>query len=124
MLDYIFDAASRRLHLRYTGFWTIDDARQAQGIFREALQRGAGSGPSFTLLDDLSQWPAQTQEVAALNRQFVTLCRGMPISRNAMIIPGAILKLQVHRTLDNMENCRVFPTFEQADEWLREVEPN
>ncbi|WP_157080304.1 hypothetical protein [Sphingobium cloacae] len=108
--------------MRYTDFWSIHDALRAQTIFQDALRVATGSGAAFTLLDDLREWGPQAQEVVELNKQFVTLCRKAPISRNAMVIPRALLRIQIHRTLDGMENCRVFETFEEADEWLGEVE--
>jgi len=123
MLHYTLDPATRRLHLRYKGFWSVAEALQAQAIFEEALDRAMAAGSSFTLLDDLSEWGAQSQEVVELNKRFVDLCIGRPISRNAMVIPQALLRMQVHRTLKQMENCVIFSAFHEAESWLREVEP-
>lgn len=122
MLDYTFDPAARRLHLRYTDFWSIHDALRAQTIFQDALRLAGTTGSAFTLLDDLRKWGPQAPEVVKVNRQFVNMCRDAQISRNAMIIPSALLRIQIHRTLDDLGNCRVFETFEEADEWLKEAE--
>ena len=124
MLDYTFDPTASRLHFRYKGFWSVPEALKAHIIFEQALDRVAGTGRSFTMLDDLTEWGVQSQEVVEMNKNFVDLCIGRPISRNAMLIPQALLRLQVHRTLKNMENCVIFSTFEEANDWLKEIEPH
>jgi len=122
MFSQTFDRVTRRLHLRYAGFWTVEDALHVQSQFKRAIDIASAGGP-FTLLDDLTGWGAQTQEVVEINRQFVELCRGAPILRSAMVVPSALVRMQVQRTLDDMDSA-LFPTFEEADAWLKEVEPN
>jgi len=120
MFSQTFDKGSRRLHLRYSGMWTVENALQVQSQFKAAVDCASASGP-FTLLDDLTGWGAQTQEVVELNKRFVVLCRGAPILRSAMVVPSALVRMQVQRTLDDMDSA-VFSTFEEADAWLKEVE--
>lgn len=123
MFDPHFDRAKRRLHIRYTGFWTPDDAVNFLHRFRATLADVARSGGSFTLLDDLRDWPTQSREVAEVTNEFVNAVHAMPVSRNAMIIPQPLLRMQVSRTLKDLDNCLIFETYEQADSWLAEVEP-
>ena len=124
MFDPSFDPVRRRLHICYRGFWTPENAREIVILFRRSLRGAAGAGASFTLLDDLREWPTQTQEVVEITKQLPDIVREMPVSRNAMIIPQAILRMQVNRTLKGLPNCEVFPTYETADAWLSEVEPS
>ena len=122
MFDPAFDPSTCRLHIRYSGFWSPADALRIVGEFRDTL-RQAALGGTFTLLDDLRDWPAQTQEVVEITKQLPDIVREMPISRNAMIIDQALVRRQVGRTLKGLENCAVFATYDEADHWLSEVEP-
>jgi len=122
MFDPAFDPKSRRLHIRYSGFWSSSDAHEIVKQFQEALRRAAVGG-AFTLLDDLRDWPAQTQEVVEITKQLPDIVREMPVNRNAMIIEQALVRMQVNRTLKGLENCAVFGTYDEADRWLAEVEP-
>jgi hypothetical protein len=118
------DAKKRRLTHHYLGFWTPEIARGVIDQFRVILERVAGPGSlPFTLLDDCRQWELQSKEVAELAHQFVPICADFPIARNAMIVPSSLIRMQVRRTLTNVDFCEVFETYEQADEWLAEVEP-
>ncbi len=122
MFDPRFDPSSRRLTICYTGFWKPQDARAFVSQFRNELDKVARSG-AFTLLDDLRDWPTQSQEVAEITRDFASAVGHAPITRNAMVIPQQLLRMQVSRTLKDLPNCSVFSTFEEADGWLKEVEP-
>jgi len=42
------------------------------------------------------------------------LRHGAPILRSAMVIPSVLVRMQVQRTLDDMDSA-VFSTFEEAD---------
>jgi|AraplaMF_Col_mMF_1032025.scaffolds.fasta_scaffold00002_167 hypothetical protein len=124
IFDPQFDPVRRRLHIRYTGFWTIVDALAVAESFRKVLNETGAARRDFTLLDDLRDWPVQSQEVLEVTKTFPDLVRNAPITRNAMIIPQALLRLQVGRTLYDLPNCSVFETLEEADRWLAEVEPS
>ena len=119
-----FDQNKRRIHARYTGFWTERVALEVLEAFRAALQSASTGGRPFTLLDDCRDWPTQTKEVASITHEFVPICRVFSISRNAMIIPNALVRMQVRRTLADYDVCEVFGTYEEADKWLAEVEPS
>lgn len=123
MIDFSFDPARRRLQARYRGFWSVENAKTALSQLRAALDGAAAGGQSFTLLDDFRDWPAQIPEVVETNKQFATICQGYPIQRNAMILPSALLRMQVARTVEELASCRGFRTFDEADLWLSEVEP-
>lgn len=119
-----FDAKKRRLTHHYLGFWTPEIARSVLAEFRSALERAAGPRSlPFTLLDDCRHWELQSKEVADLAHQFAPICAEFPITRNAMIIPSSLIRMQVRRTLTDIDFCEVFESYEQADEWLAEVEP-
>jgi len=126
-LAYFFqpqlDTTKRRIHIRYIGFWSEHIARCALKAFRSALQRASLGGQPFTLLDDCRDWPTQSREVAEITNEFVTICRDFSIRRNAMIIPSALVRMQVRRTLVDFDVCEIFGTYEEADQWLAEVEP-
>ena len=123
MFEPSFDRSRRRLHIRYSGFWTSADAQEVVLRFRAELRQAGTAGASFTLLDDLRGWPPQSQEVVEITKQLPDIVREMPVSRNAMIIPQVLPRMQVERTLEGLENCAVFKTYEEADRWLAEVEP-
>ena len=123
MFDAQFDPRRCRLHIRYTGFWSAHDAHAIVDRMRAALAGAAGpAARSFTLLDDLRDWPGQSQEVLEITRGFADLVRRAPVSLNAMIVPSALLRLQVGRTLHDLPNCSIFDTYEEADRWLAKVE--
>lgn len=112
----------RRLHAHYKGFWTKQIASDVLKAFRSTLQSASAGGRPFTLLDDCRDWPPQTQEVVSLTENFVVICRDFSIRRNAMIIPNALVRMQVRRTLVDFDVCEIFGTYEEADAWLASVE--
>ena len=78
MFDAQFDPRRCRLHIRYTGFWSAHDAHAIVDRMRAALAGAAGpAARSFTLLDDLRDWPVQSQEVLEITRGFADLVREM-----------------------------------------------
>jgi len=117
-----FVLSKRRLHLRYTGFWTEQIARQVLQAFRSTLQAASTGGRPFTLLDDFREWPPQPQDVVEIANGFVGICREFSIARNAMVIPSALVRMQVRRTVANYDVCEAFKTYEEADRWLVETE--
>lgn len=121
MIDTEFNEHRRRLHIRYSGFWSAGNAQAALATFQSALTQAAATGP-FTLLDDLRDWSAQSGDVVEINKAFAELCAHVPILRNAMVIPQALVRSQVRRTLDGNPNCRIFEQYAEADAWLAEVE--
>jgi len=119
-----FDAKRRRLTHHYLGFWNPEIARRVLDHFRAVLESAAGpKSLPFTLLDDCRKWELQSKEVADLAFQFAPICAEFPITRNAMIVPSSLVRMQVRRTLTDIDFCEVFETYEQADRWLAEVEP-
>jgi hypothetical protein len=121
MFEQNFDSHKRRLHIRYAGLWSTEEAQQYVQDFRQLLGKAASNGP-FTLLDDLREWPTQTRDVAEICNVLPEIVLEMPVSRNAMIISQALLRMQVSRTLANLPHCRLFDNYGQADVWLSEVE--
>jgi dihydroorotase-like cyclic amidohydrolase len=122
MFESEFNRATRRLHLRYSGFWTTEFARKVKGQLANLLQQAAAGGQPFTVLDDLRDFSIQSPEVVEINKEYADLYAHYPISRNAMIVPGALARAQVQRTLEFLDNCKVFADYQEADAWLREVE--
>ena len=122
MFEASFDRGTRRLTLTFSGFWSLDDARRIGDTLLGELQAAASSGRPFTVLDDLTDFGVQSPEVFEINKQFAVMYGDFQISRNAMIIPGALARLQVSRSLSHLGNCEVFPDFPSADAWLSEVE--
>jgi len=122
MIETDFDESRRRLHIRYTGFWSTQGAATVVSIFKTVVMQAAAGGP-FTLLDDLRDWSAQTGDVVEMNKAFAKFCAHVPIIRNAMAIPQALVRGQVRRTLDENPTCRIFEHFDDAAAWLAEVEP-
>lgn len=120
---YDFDRKKRRLHMRYTGFWSPDVARDVLNAFRTALRMASTDAQPITLLDDCRDWQPQSQEVNEIAKRFVEICRDFKIRRNAMIIPSVLVQMQVRRTLSDFDACEIFGTYEEADRWLAEVEP-
>ncbi|MFZ2982585.1 MAG: hypothetical protein WA085_16270 [Sphingobium sp.] len=117
-----FDPLRRRLHIKYTGFWSPADADAALSDFQQALSGAGAAGRPFTLLDDLREWSPQSPKIVDGNAAFTRIFQQYPISRNAMIIPSALIRRQVARALDNDDAWRTFDTFDEADNWLAEVE--
>lgn len=117
-----FDPVRRRLTIVYAGFWTVPDAIEMQGRLAEALEAAGRHGP-FTLLDDLRAWPTQSREVVAVIMGYADLVQAAPFRRNATVVPGALVRMQVGRTVGNLANCRLFDAIAPAAQWLAEVEP-
>lgn len=121
--SYDFDRERGRIHMRYTGFWSTDVARDVLTAFRTALRTASADARLLTLLDDCCDWQPQSREVNEIATQFVEICRDFEIRRNAMIIPSVLVQMQVRRTLADFNACEIFGTYEEADRWLAEVEP-
>ena len=122
MFEATFDRVTRRLSLTFSGFWSVDDAKRVRDALLRELQAAASGGLPFTVLDDLTDFGVQSPEVVEINNEYAVMYGDFQISRNAMIIPGALARLQVARTLRHLDNCEVFPDFPSADAWLSEVE--
>ena len=120
---YDFDPVKHRVHTHYSGFWSEQVAVRALTAFRSALRVTSSGNRPITLLDDCRDWPTQSKVVAEITERFVEICREFPIKRNAMIVPSALVRMQVRRTLVDFDICEIFTTFEEADAWLAEVEP-
>lgn len=121
MLEFIFDQTKARLHIKYTGFWTMAQSRAALDEFSVYVKRLAAKG-GFTLLDDMSEWMPQALDVVEANTEFGLICAHLPIVRNAMIVPSPLIRRQVLRTVQALE-CGLFERYAEADAWLSEVEP-
>jgi hypothetical protein len=119
---YDFFPEKRRLHARYIGQWSEIIAHEALNAFRIALESAAEGGQSFTLLDDFREWAVQPLPVAEIANGFETICGGFTIGRNAMIIPDALVRRQVRRTVTEFRRCQIFQGYEEADRWLAEAE--
>lgn len=122
MLEFIFNQASGRLHVKYTGFWTETDSHSSLNEFKTYTRHIVATHGRFTLLDDMSEWVPQPATVVETNTQFGHICMELPIVRNAMIIPSALIRRQVIRTVQ-AEQCGIFEEYAAADAWLGEMEP-
>ena len=120
---YDFDRVRRRIHMRYTGFWSADVAHDVLNAFRAALLTARADARPLTLLDDCRDWQPQSRDVNEIAKRFVDICRDFKIQRNAMIIPILLIQMHVRRTLADFDECEIFGTYEEADRWLAEVEP-
>jgi hypothetical protein len=119
---YEFRADRRRLHASYRGVWSEQTAREALDDFRQALERASVGGLPFTLLDDFRDWEVQPPEVTEMASSFERVLGPFPISRNAMIIPSQLVRMQVRRTLTDFQKSKIFETFDDANQWLAEIE--
>lgn len=123
MFDINFDVGKRRLHLRYSGYWTVAEAKSVHRKFAQVLDKASKAG-SFTLLDDLTEFAVQSPEVVDANQDFVTLLERAPVIRNAMVVPSALVRRQVKRQLAfDDQKFMLFEDYASADHWLAEVEP-
>jgi len=122
MLEFIFDQAKGRLHVKYTGFWTEAESRSSLDEFKTYTKNVVAKYGTFTLLDDMSQWVPQQAAVVESNTGFGYICMELPIVRNAIIIPSALIRRQVIRTVQ-AEQCGIYEEYAAADAWLGEVEP-
>lgn len=122
MLEFLFDAAKGRLHIKYTGFWTDAQSNEQIAQFAAYTKKLAATHGAFTLLDDMTDWVPQTQSVVENNTQFGHICVDLPIVRNAMILPSQLIRRQVIRTVQALQ-CGIFDEYAPADAWLGEAEP-
>lgn len=122
MLEFAFDGAKGRLHIRYTGFWTDAQSNAYIAEFTAYTRRLALTHGAFTLLDDMQDWVPQSQSVVENNIQFGHICAHLPIVRNAMILPSQLIRRQVIRTVQAL-SCGLFDNFPEADQWLAQAEP-
>jgi len=125
-LGYFFNLSSTRPNAASTsGIWAFGSSISHIVLWKPFGRRcnALASGQPFTLLGDCRDWPTQSREVAEITNEFVTICRDFSIRRNAMIIPSALVRMQVRRTLVDFDVCEIFGTYEEADQWLAEVDP-
>ena len=119
MYELNLDPKRRYLEIVLRGYWddkVINAFEREEAAALDALDR---LDRPTRLLVDLSQFPPQAKEIVERHDKRLNSSDAKIASRTAVIVPGAIVKLQVHRIMpaDGTEK-RMFVSRQEAEAWL------
>ncbi|MEH3046560.1 hypothetical protein [Sphingomonas adhaesiva] len=119
MFEIVFDPAQRVLHLKLTGFWTMETmARFAKELHTTSTMISERYG-TFATLSDSRDFPIQSAEVS---ERFERIrARGLEAKSGptAIVVASQLSKFQAERLLKTKHN-RVFLDRAEAEAWLAE----
>jgi len=116
-----FDEKSRLLVSRGSGFWDLDEVTRFKHELTDILTRLNADGRPFAMLYDNRAQPTQSMEVM---QAFATMSDAeimKPTGRVAVLVGGALNKLQAERVANN-SLIRVFRDEAEARQWLAEAD--
>jgi hypothetical protein len=116
--NYInFDVRLRRMHCRATGTWDMPRAVAFRSRMIEVVDAMCADGGAFTVLTDLSDLAVHAQAIAPIVAEGADQLRRARLDRYAMIVPLALMRLQVRR-LHTEVNLRFCDSRADACAWL------
>lgn len=121
MYSIEFDEKSRLLISRGSGFWNLDEVTRFTHELTDILTRLRAEGRPFTMLNDNRAQPAQSMEVMQAFASMSDADVMKPTGRVAVLVGGALNKLQAERVANN-PLIRVFRDESEARQWLAEAD--
>lgn len=112
-----FDDIQRRFYVRAAGLW---DTRQALHYHHEVLgvmARVRSSLDAVSLFVDLRCLAVHASEVAMMLEQTHHLWQGVAVDKFAMIVDGALMRIQARRVAGPL-TATFFETLPEAVHWL------
>lgn len=118
-MQYHLDLDRRRgrLYLRASGLWNVPLARRFLHDMRDVRSWVLYHRQVISTLIDLSGLPPHTQEVAPIVGDAATQLDDVAFGRSAMIVTGAVMKIQVQRIAPQQER-HFFDNPQDAAKWL------
>ena len=119
MYEITLDPKRKYLEMVLRGYWdekVTDAFEREETLALDALDR---LGRPTQCLIDLSEFPPQARDIVERHDKRLNSPDAKIASRVAVVVPGAIVKLQVHRIMpgDDTER-RMFTSREEAKAWL------
>lgn len=112
-----FDPSRGHLRAHAAGLWDLEEALRLRAGIERTVYLAVRYGRPIDMLVDLRGLALHTSEVAQAVEAAVTLLQPLEIRRYAMVIEGALLRMQAKRI-----NSALTPTFfdssEEAVAWL------
>ncbi|HJQ18017.1 MAG TPA: hypothetical protein VJ859_13585 [Allosphingosinicella sp.] len=119
MYELKLDPKRRCLEIVLRGYW---DEKVMDAFEREetdALEALARLSPPTLCLVDLSQFPPQARNIVDRHTNRLSSPEAKIAARTAVIVPGAIVKMQAHRIIPTDGNeRRMFGSRAEAEAWL------
>ena len=112
------DGARARLYVRARGTWALALAEAFREDMRNVRQWVLQSGRTIAILTDLSDLSVHAQDIAPVISEGAQQVFGLPVSAYAMIVPTALMRMQVRRIDPLQQERRLFETVEDAAAWL------
>lgn len=111
------DRVSARLYVKAAGFWSVADALAFRERIENAFADIVAIGRPATILVDLVDFALQSTEVTEVFAPIQTALTIIPLERQAIVSPGALVALQAKRILRDAP-FRLFADRAEAVEWL------
>lgn len=116
MYEISLDTEHKLLRLKLNGMWEVETLKRFEGERRMRLQLAGWKSGEFDCLVDLREHGVQTKEVAAGGQEIHQAVDLRP-RKLAIIVAGAIKKMQVSRTIEGTLE-QVFDDEHEALRWL------
>jgi len=111
------DRSQRHLFTSVAGFWDKAVARRLYDATADAVSGVNAQSIAFTALADMRNALVQSSDVAPVNQMLIDFLIGSAMTRCAMIVPSALVKLQLRRQIQD-DRFRWFETDREALAWL------
>jgi hypothetical protein len=118
MFTVSYDRDGGILHLKMTGFWTVQTVTDFATAIQTAVDRIPGSPKQFDVLTESIDFPVQSQEVSDALARITANFQSRWTGRTALAVKHMLNKMQVDRTLA-APTVRAFLTVDEAMRWLR-----
>lgn len=106
-----------RMYCRASGVWDVALARRFSADMQDLRNWAAKTDIPLHILSDLTGLPIHSQEVAPIVGEGANLIRHVRVERYAMIVPSALMRMQVRR-IDPFPQRRFFDDARSAAQWL------
>ncbi len=117
MYEIRYDAAAKILHLKFTGFWTLETVHRLAADVMAAGQRIEGTPKVFDVLTDSTDFPVQANAVSEALASVMNAGYALRTGRTAIAVSSMLNKIQAERTLGH-PTVRVFLSLDEARAWL------
>jgi hypothetical protein len=117
MFDVTPDFELRMLRITLRGFWTAETFASYMPVVRRARGELERSGGCRSILIDMVDFPIQAKEIAQAHAENLRLVRQTSDARVALVLQGALSKLQAARVASDT-GYPAFRTKGEAMAWL------
>lgn len=119
--DITYDAPQAILHLRLWGLWDEALGQEMLAHFKQQVQTISAQTAKWSVLADLTQFPAQIEAVQQSLIDAMTFARTHGMKKAARVVANTITKLQIKRLSEvtGIPEHSFFQSKETALAWLK-----